>query len=98
MACIICLLIILPKSGHAGTGFSYFWVRVLDGSNMPISNAQVIARDTRNGDTYILRFRGWGYYNKTLEPGSYDIIINGKFVRSAVYASSYWYVITTCYI
>ena len=93
-------VILLPDSGYAQQypGYSYFWVRVLDASKNPISNAVVVARKTATGDSYTLTPLGWGYYNKTLEPGTYDIWVNGRVLRYSVYAGAFWYVMVRCYI
>jgi len=98
IGCIIILIIVLPDRVEAGAEFSYLWVRVLDSHYNPVSTAKVLARNTANGNYYTLTFQGWGYYNKTLVPGNYDIYVNGRFLRSGVYAGAYWYVIVTCYI
>jgi hypothetical protein len=98
---IICFLIILfifLNSAYAGTGYTNFWVKVLDVYHRPVSTAQVVARNTSSGTYYTLMFMGWGYYNRTLVPGTYDIIVNGRLMRKSVYASAYWYVMVTCYI
>lgn len=98
VACTICLLIIPLKRGDAVIGHTQFWVRVVNVYYQPIANAQVLARDTRNGDYYVLSFRGWGYYNDALTPGTYDVLVNGRVLKRGVYASAFWYVIVTCYI
>lgn len=98
IACLFSFFIVLPDSGHAGPEYSHLWVRVLNVYYYPISNAEVFARCTKYGYYHRLTFRGWGYYNDTLAPGTYDIIVNGRVLKRGVYASAFWYVIVTCYI
>lgn len=94
----VALFIIVPDSGHAVVGHTQFWVRVVDVYYNPITTAQVMARGTETGNYYTLSFRGWGYYNDALIPGTYDVIVNGRVLKRGVYASAFWYVIVTCYI
>ena len=96
--CTICLLTILPRSGHAIIGHTQFWVRVLNVYYQPITTAEVLARSTKTGNYYILTFRGWGYYNDALTPGTYDVLVNGRVLKRRVYASAFWYVIVACYL
>jgi hypothetical protein len=96
--CFLIVVIIPLNSVYAGTGYTNFWVRVVDVYYRPVSNAQVVARNTTSGNYYTLMFLGWGYYNRTLVPGTYDIIVNGRLMRKGVYASAFWYVMVTCYI
>lgn len=97
---MIYLAVMLPDSAYPQQypGYTYFWVRVLDTYRNPVSNAVVVARKTTTGDSYTLTPLGWGYYNKTLEPGTYDILVNGRVLRRSVYAGAFWYVMVRCYI
>ncbi len=96
--CILCLFTILPRSGHALVGHTHFWVCVLNVYYQPIATAEVLARSTKTGNYYTLTFRGWGYYNETLVPGTYDVIVNGRVLKRGVYASAFWYVFATCFL
>ncbi|QTA85551.1 hypothetical protein [Desulfonema magnum] len=98
VACVLCIFVFMTDSGDAGAGYNHFWVRVLDVYHNPVTDAQVIARNTENNEYYTLRFMGWGYYNRTLVPGTYDVIVNGRLLKKGVYASAYWYVMVTCYL
>jgi hypothetical protein len=97
---MICLAVILPDSAYPQPypGYTYFWVRVLDAYRNPLSNAVVIARKSSIGDSYPLTSVGWGYYYTILEPGSYDLVVNGRVLRRNIYANAFWYVMIRCYI
>jgi hypothetical protein len=97
---MIYFAVMLPDSAYPQPypGYVYFWARVLDADGKPVSNAVVIARKTSIGDSYPLTSVGYGYYYVTLEPGSYDLLVNGTIVRRDIYASAFWYVMIRCYL
>ena len=81
-------------------GHSSLWVRVVRYPYVvPNANVYVVKEGVYYRMTYQLSPYGWGYYNNSLEPGTYRIIVNGWTRASwTVYAPPFTGISIYCYI
>ncbi|MCP4346529.1 MAG: hypothetical protein GY795_13510 [Desulfobacterales bacterium] len=101
LGCFICVFVLMNSGNVAAFSYNHVWIQVLRGTVM-IEDACVKAVDSNSVDSnrieYELTFQGWGYYNKTIKPGTYNIYINDELRLSSVKAEPFDYVIMTVYV